>query len=114
LSILACAAPLFAMGKSSSDEESQSDKTQNQNQDGKVIEVIGVVRLVGNVPFTEIVITDADGNDWFITAEDKEILMALQQQQVRVKGTAFYTDMILANNKKIGVRKTLKNIIILN
>ncbi|GMO32876.1 MAG: hypothetical protein Ta2F_08820 [Termitinemataceae bacterium] len=93
--------PVFALGNGSGNAVKES---------GKVM-VTGIVRLVGSVPFTEFVITDNDGNDWFVFDKEREKFEKYQQQKVTVKADAFYNDLVLAGGKKVGVKRTLKNII---
>jgi hypothetical protein len=74
------------------------------------ITVTGRVRLVGTAHFNDIVVTDGSGNDWYVEGEDRKKLASLEQQQVTVKGVTEYEDLILADGKKIGVRRFLRNI----
>jgi hypothetical protein len=98
---LACL-PLFSFGS--------SDKPDN----GKVITVTGRVRLVGTAAFSSLVISDKENNDWYLENDDRQKLNRMEQRQVTVKGKAEYQDMILANGKKVGVRRFLRNITIID
>jgi hypothetical protein len=74
------------------------------------ITVTGRVRLVGTVRFNSIVVTDSNGNDWYVEEKDREKLASLEQRQVTVKGVTEYEDIILADGRKAGIRRFLRNI----
>jgi hypothetical protein len=76
------------------------------------ITVSGRVRLVGTAIFSQLVITDEEDRDWYIEGKDREKLAAMEQQTVKIKGSAEYQDIILANGVKVGVRRFLRNITI--
>lgn len=73
-------------------------------------EITGTVRLVGNMPFPQLVITDRLDQDWYIAERDRHLFAGLEQQTVTVQGTPELVDLILANNKRLGVRRILKHI----
>jgi len=74
------------------------------------ITVEGTVRLVGSALFSSLVITDKEDRSWYIEGKDRSLLEGRQQAQVIVTGTAEYEDVILADGKKAGVRRFLRNI----
>lgn len=51
-----------------------------------IITVTGKIRLVGNEPFSHLVITTDDGRDYLIQGDLEKELRAYQHQTVRVKG----------------------------
>ena len=88
---------LFAFGRK---EKSKTTEVVS----GQVVEIVGKVRLVGNMPFFDIVITDHNDEDWFIFDEnDKKIFQNYDQQTVTVRAQTEFTEM----------RKYLKNITLL-
>ncbi|MDR2842956.1 MAG: hypothetical protein LBV52_07130 [Spirochaetaceae bacterium] len=82
-------------------------------KDGESVIISGTVRIVGSEPFTEIVVTDENGTDWFIDSAEKNKLYKYQGTTVNVKGNLYLTDIVLADGNKIGVRRTLKNVSII-
>ena len=70
----------------------------------QVVEIVGKVRLIGNMPFFDIVITDHNNEDWYVSDEnDKKIFQNYDQQAVTVRAQTEFTEM----------RKYLKNITLL-
>jgi len=75
-----------------------------------VIRITGVVRLVGNDPFLEVVISESDRN-WFIEeAEDEQKLRDMQNRTVTVEGIEIVTSFNWANGDPAGERYSLKDI----
>jgi hypothetical protein len=81
-----------------------------RGQAGDVVEVTGRVRLVGNIPFAELVITDASEQDWYIDMDSRSVLTAYEQRVVMVRGTLELLDMVLANGRRVGTRRVLRNV----
>jgi len=52
-----------------------------------LLTVTGKIRLVGNEPFTHLVITTDDGKDYLVQGDLEKELQALQYQMVTVTGT---------------------------
>jgi hypothetical protein len=75
-----------------------------------LVEVTGIVHLVGSEPFPELVITDDDDNSWYIDDNDRKTRARFVQERVTVRGTVRSQDMILANNQFIGTRKILSDV----
>jgi hypothetical protein len=75
-----------------------------------LVEVSGRVRLVGSEPFPELVLTDSEEQTWYISPDDRKTLSGYEQQIVTIRGTVKITDMVLANGKSLGSRKTLSGI----
>lgn len=100
LALPAAAAGLFDGGKP---KAADWDKAR----DGQRVELEGTVRLIGNEPFTEVVITDAEGRDWFLDAEGEHLVSLKEHRPVKVTGTVALKPMTLANGKKLPDRRTL-------
>ena len=77
-----------------------------------IVQISGVVRLVGSANFSEIVITDSDG-DWRIAADEAYKLHDLQQQKVTVEAEATVTERNQGGLFKMK-RRLLKNVRILS
>jgi hypothetical protein len=117
LLFLGLAAVLPAWGK----KEKKIDAEQNNvmpdtglsaaGQAGQnlLVLITGRVRLVGNEPFTELVITGQD-RDWFIERSEAYKLRDLQQQIVTVEGIETVTSLRWASGLPAGNRYSLKNI----
>lgn len=86
------------------------DKT---SQEQKTVEITGRVRIVGNMPFPEMVISDESGKDWYIPSDEKDKLSPYAQRLLTVRARIEHNDMILANGKKIGIRYMLRDIVII-
>jgi hypothetical protein len=52
----------------------------------EMLTVTGKIRLVGNEPFTHLVITTDDGKDYLVQGELENELRALQYQKITVRG----------------------------
>ena len=85
------------------------------NRDGgskpQKVEVSGIVRLVGNSPFSSLLISGED-REWYIAPEEQKKLMDLQQQKVTVRGQEYYYDRTFANGTPAGRQYYLKKIVI--
>ncbi|MDR2484201.1 MAG: hypothetical protein LBD55_02260 [Treponema sp.] len=111
---------LFAWGtKAESKPASQPGKppapAANREPDyalvsGQVVEITGKVRLVGNMPFPQLVITDSENLDWHIDEGEKKTLAGFEQQTVKVRGTVELLEIRLADNQYMGVRRLLRHI----
>jgi hypothetical protein len=105
LCLLIAALPLNAMGG-----VAEADSKEYMKDNGKRVTISGTARLVGNMPFTEFVISSEDG-DWFVDKDDEDKFE--DGQTVTVMGTAHYSDIVLANGKKTGVKRTLSDVMII-
>ena len=74
-----------------------------------LMEVTGVVRLVGNEPFTEMVISGPEG-EWFIEKDDEYKLKDLQYQIITVEAEETVINLTFANGMPAGERRSLKNL----
>ena len=78
------------------------------------IQVIGVVRLVGNQPFPELVITGEE-HQWYIAVkEDRDKLFDLQHRTVTVEAEETLIERRFANGHLAGIRRELINIKIIS
>jgi len=73
------------------------------------VQVTGLVRLVGNEPFTELVISTED-DGWFIDESEKYKLNTLQYRTVTVRGIENVIQLTFASGIPAGERRTLRNI----
>jgi hypothetical protein len=78
-----------------------------------IIRVQGRVRLVGSMPLPSLVISDSGGRDWYVEDAGRNRIAGYEQQTITVEGRAEYRDIILANGKKIGVRRLLRDITVI-
>lgn len=83
---------------------------QDSVQTGARIRIEGIVRMVGNEPFTSLVVTDASGQDWFIDLKDQKTLLAFQQQRVTIEGTLTVQKQILADGRELPPKKIVSEI----
>ena len=86
-----------------------------------VVQIKGTVRLVGNEPFTELVITgnitaQESGNPvtWHISIDERYKLHNLQQRNVTVKGEESIIELTFASGIPAGIRRELRNISIIS
>ena len=113
LLFLGLAALLPAWGR----KEKKNDAEQNNTMpntlsvagQNPLVQVTGRVRLVGNEPFTELVITGQD-REWFIERSEVYKLRDLQQQIVTVEGIETVTILQWASGLPAGNRYSLKDI----
>ena len=100
------AAALPAAGKK---ENKNSPVQEDKNT---VVQVSGRVRLVGSEPFPELVITGPE-REWYIDKDDEHKFKELQHRTVTVEGSETIIELIFANGRPAGERRTLKDIRIL-
>ena len=77
---------------------------------GQVVELSGRVRLVGSEPFSDMVLTDSQEHTWYIDAADRKTLSPYEQQTVTIRATVELNEMVLANGKSLGSRRTLSGV----
>ena len=108
LPILLClAVSLPASGR----KDNKNNGVQDEN--GPVIRVSGSVRLVGNEPFTQLVISGQD-QQWYIERDDEPKLKDLQHRTVTVEGIETVVSLTFANGHPAGERRTLSKIKIIS
>jgi hypothetical protein len=98
-----CAASLFARGSKEKDTAPAS----------RLVQVTGVVRLVGSSPFYDLVVTGSD-SQWYISGDEQYKLYDLQQRTVTIEGDETVIEMTFANGMSAGQRRLLKNIRIIS
>jgi hypothetical protein len=72
----------------------------------------GRIRLLGNEPFPELVLTDAEGNDWYLDGDAKEKARPYQHRELTLRGRPEYKEMKLANGMSMGIRRFLRAAVI--
>ncbi|GHV87000.1 hypothetical protein AGMMS50255_2960 [Spirochaetia bacterium] len=77
---------------------------------GQIVELSGRVRLVGSEPFPELVLTDEGDHTWYIDPADRQTISAYEQQTVTIRGTVELKEMVLANGRSLGSRRTISGI----
>ncbi|MDR2375081.1 MAG: hypothetical protein LBD96_01430 [Treponema sp.] len=77
---------------------------------GDWVELEGRVRLVGSEPFTDLVLTGTDGQDWYLEGPARRALHAYEQRNVRVRGRVELREMVLANGRSLGLRRSLSDV----
>ena len=75
----------------------------------EVVQITGVVRLVGSALFPELVISDSD-HVWHITADEVGKLIEMQHQTVSIEGEETVIELKFANGQPAGLRRELRNI----
>jgi len=78
-----------------------------------VVQVTGVVRLVGSAPMSDLVITGQD-MEWYVVRDEEYKLKDLQQRIVTVKGSETVQSLSFASGLPAGERRILKNIKIIS
>jgi len=78
-----------------------------------VIQVTGVVRLVGNANFPELQIKNSEMS-WYIAKNEMDKLHDLQHRTVTVEGEETVRELKFANGMSAGTRRDLKNIKIIS
>jgi hypothetical protein len=81
--------------------------------DAEIITIRGVIRLLGNEPFPELVLTDSDGSDWYLDGDAKEKTRPYQHREITLRGQPEYKEMTLANGMSMGMRRFLRDAVIL-
>jgi hypothetical protein len=82
-------------------------------QTGQILELTGRLSLRGNEPFPDLVVTDADGREWYIARENRKLLSGYEDRSLTVRGRLEIREMILADGQNRGVRRILSEIVLL-
>jgi len=98
------AASLFAFGS----KEKDSGKASVT-----IVQVTGIVRLVGNANFPELLI-DNSQTSWYIARNEMDKLYDLQHRTVTVEGEETVRELRFGNGLSAGTRRDLKNIRIIS
>jgi hypothetical protein len=91
-------------------KEKDNDKTV---PDVTIIQVTGIVRMVGNAPFTELQIKNTQAS-WYIANDEKNKLSDFQHRTVTVEGEETVRELFFANGMSAGLRRELRNIKIIS
>jgi hypothetical protein len=75
---------------------------------GDWVELEGRIRLVGAEPFTDLVLTDGAGQDWYL--EGPGTLRSFEQRTVKIRGRVKLREMVLANGRRQGLRRSLSDL----
>jgi len=106
LLFLCFAASLSAFGA----KEKDSGKTASVVS---IIQVTGIVHLVGNANFPELLISNSQG-EWYIVRSEMDKLFDLQYRTVTVEGEEKIAELKFGNGMSAGTRRNLKNIKIIS
>ena len=77
-----------------------------------IVQVTGVVRLVGSHPFYELVVT-GDGAEWYIARDEMNKLHDLQHRTVTIEGEEIVSETRTASDNPFRIsltRRTLSNV----
>jgi hypothetical protein len=97
----------YAMGSGTDADEGGGERMKEKS--GKKLTVSGKVRVTGSMPYTELVIGEG-GDVWFVGENERDKLSRYMGKTITVTGKAFYIEMVLANGKKAGIKRVLKDI----
>ncbi|MDR2543817.1 MAG: hypothetical protein LBC80_10275 [Treponema sp.] len=78
-----------------------------------IVQVTGVVRLVGSSPLPELVVSGSE-HEWYVIREEINKLHHLQHRTVTVEGEETVTELFFVNGMSAGIRRELRNIRIIN
>ena len=113
---------IYALGGGDKDKKNGQEEDISSGE-FRVVQVTGLVRLVGNEPFSEPVITGSYiSNDqtnekdvtWYIAREDRSKLRDLQYRTITAEGEEVIMEMTFASGASAGIRRTLRNIRIIS
>ena len=75
----------------------------------KIVQVEGLVRLVGNANFPELIISGSE-DVWVIASNERDKFINLQYRTVKAEGEEIVTELKFNNGLSAGIRRELKNI----
>ena len=104
--ILAAALPAFGGGSA----EEKGGTLWESARDGQTVAVSGTLRRGGTGTFNDLVVTDADGKDWYVERAAAAELGAYEQKPVKVEGVLRLRKMKLANGKELPDRRELTEV----
>ena len=85
----------------------------NRQPAPNIVQIRGLVRIVGNNPFSEPLISNSE-NTWYIYSEERQQFYDLQHNIVTVEGEETVTERRFANGDLAGYRRELRNIRIIS
>lgn len=104
--LLAAALPAFAGGAA----DGAQGPLWETAKDGQKVVVEGTLRRVGSGTFNDLVVSDADGKDWYVERAAAAELGAYEQKRVKVEGVLKLRKMKLANGKELPDRRELTEV----
>ena len=107
------AAALPAWGRRESVAPVEEEKNTVIPEEYVLVQASGRVRLVGNEPFPEMVITGPE-RQWYIEKGDEHKLKDLQHRTVTIEGMETVLELFFANGRPAGQRRILKDITIIS
>jgi predicted aminopeptidase len=78
-------------------------------ENSRLVQITGVVRLVGSGLFNELVISSPEA-EYYIARDDRFMLHDLQHRTVTVEGEETLTELMFAGGQSAGTRRELRNI----
>ena len=85
----------------------------NRQPAPNIVQVRGLVRIVGNNPFSEPAISNSD-DIWYMERSERQQFYALQHSIVTVEGEETVTEFIYVSGDFGGYRRELRNIRIIS
>ncbi|MCL2208872.1 MAG: hypothetical protein FWB89_01785 [Treponema sp.] len=79
-----------------------------------IIQVTGIIRLVGSEPFPELVISSSEGKQWYIASDEADKLRDLQYQTVTAEGEETVMQLTSASGRLTLTRRELRNVKIIS
>lgn len=115
LAVIDSSAALGRKDKAVDESQSQAAELESAQElkTGDLVTVSGRVRLVGSDPFGELVISDENGQDWYLDDEGKELLQNYEQRTATISGYLVLEERVLADGRKLKDRYRLTRISLL-
>jgi hypothetical protein len=101
--LIAAAAIGFAFGGAEPDNERGVPL-------GEPVEITGRVRRVGAEPFSSLVITDDEAQDWHVLSEWESVVAGFEQREVTVRAIVSRRKMELADGTELAPRWELSEV----
>jgi hypothetical protein len=105
--------PLFVCLAASLSAFGAKEKNSGKAPVPVIIQVTGVVRLVGTANFPELLIGNSQ-SFWYIAKDEMDKLYDLQHRTVTVEGEETVSELKFGNGMSAGERRDLKNIRIIS
>jgi hypothetical protein len=106
--------PLCALGGREPDRPPEEEEAPPESAPTpeELLTVRGRIRLLGNEPFPEPVLTDDEGGDWYLDGDVREQVKPWQRRELTLRGRPEYREIKLANGMSLGVRRFLRDAVI--
>lgn len=85
----------------------------NSVTEGQTVSVTGTVRVVGNDPFPERVLSDTKGQTWYIDADSVDCVRQYEQHRITVRGVIRVKQQLLANGTRLPDRVMLTEVLVI-